>query len=571
MKCSKQLLALAIVLSFATSHLYAGSRPIRGRSGMVVSEKMLASEAGLTVLRDGGNAVDAAVATGLALAVTRPGAGNIGGGGFMVFRAANGEASAYDFREKAPAAVTADLFMKDGKYSRDLHYRSGRTVGIPGTVSGFYLAWQEHGKLPWSQVVAPAIALARDGILVTLNFERQLQGFAERYKDHAATLAQFTKNGEPYRAGDILKQPDLADTLERIAENGAAGFYEGETARLIVEEMKRIDGLITLDDLKGEQAVKRTAIRGTYRGYEIITMPPPSTGGTAVVEMLNILEGFDMNAMGMHSAASIHVMVETMRRGFADRARYMGDPDFNPGIPVERLTSKEYANQLRTTIDLDRASTSSTTGFELPSESPETTAYSVVDGERNAVSVIYTLGRSMSVVTGAGFQLNTELGDFHGTPDAYHVGESGWEGRTQTNLIGIERNLPAPGKRPMSSMTPTIVAKDGELFMVTGSPGGRNIISGVVQTILHAVDYGLNAQEVVDVGRFHHQWLPDRILIEDNAVSRDTLDLLRVRGHTLEFTNALSQCFEVIIYRREEKIFEGGSDLRRQFGGIATY
>ncbi len=571
MKCSKQLSALAIVLSVATSHLYASSRPIRGRSGMVVSEKRLASEAGLSVLRAGGNAVDAAVATGLALAVTRPGAGNIGGGGFMVFRAANGEASAYDFREKAPAVTTADLFMKDGKYSRDLHYRSGRTVGIPGTVSGFYLAWQEHGKLPWSQVVAPAIALARDGIPVTVDFEGQLMGIRSRWKDHAGTLAQYTKNGEPYRAGDILKQPDLADTLERIAENGAAGFYEGETARLIVEEMKRIDGLITLDDLKGEQAVKRTAIRGTYRGYEIITMPPPSTGGTAIVEMLNILEGFDMNAMGMHSAASIHVMVEAMRRGFADRARFMGDPDFNPGIPVERLTSKEYANQLRTTINLDRASTSSTTGFELPSESPETTAYSVVDGERNAVSVIYTLGRSMSVVTGAGFQLNTELGDFHGSPDAYNVGENGWEGRTQTNLIGIERNLPAPGKRPMSSMTPTIVAKDGELFMVTGTPGGRTIISGVVQTILHAVDYGLNAQDVVDAGRFHHQWLPDRIRIEDNAFSRDTLDLLRVRGHTLELTDRLSQCFQVIIYNPEEKIFEGGSDLRRQFGGVATY
>ena len=572
MKYLKRLSALAVILSFAMPHLYASSTPIRGRSGMVVSEKVLASEAGLTVLREGGNAVDAAVATGLALAVTRPGAGNIGGGGFMVYRAQNGEASTFDFRERTPAAATADLFMKDGRYSRDLHYRSGRTVGIPGTVSGFYLAWQEHGKLPWSQVVAPAIALARDGFVVTLNFERKLGGIASmaRRKRHPGTLAQFTKDGEPYRAGDIIKQPDLADTLERIAENGAAGFYEGETARLIVEEMKRIDGLITLDDLKAEQAVKRTAIRGTYRGYEIITMPPASTGGAVLVEMLNILEGFDMNAMGMHSAKSIHVMVESMRRGFADRARYMGDPEFNPGIPIKRLISKEYANQLRLTIDLDRASTSSTTGFEFPTESPETTAYSVVDGERNAVSVIYTIGRSMTAVTGAGFLLNTELGDFHGVPNAYLVGENGWEGTTQTNLIGIERNLPAPGKRPMSSMTPAIVAKDGELFMVTGSPGGRTIISGQVQTIVHAIDFGLNAQEVVDAGRFHHQWLPDTLRIEDKAFSRDTLDLLRVKGHTLEFNDAIG-CFQVIIYDAEENVFEGGSDLRREFGGIATY
>ena len=562
MNCSKRLSALAIVLSLVTSFLYASSEPVRGRNGMVASQKMLASEAGLGVLRDGGSAVDAAVATGLALAVTLPRAGNIGGGGFMVFRAANGDAITYDFREKAPAAATAEMFTKDGAYSWDLHHASGRAVGIPGTVAGFYLAWQEHGKLPWSRLVAPAIVLARDGIVVTDDMERSLINMRSTWKGHAGTLAQFTKNGEPYRAGDIIKQPDLADTLERIAESGAAGFYEGETARLIVEEMKRmtINGLITLDDLKGYQAKKRAPIRGTYRGYEIISMPPPSSGGTAMVQILNILEGFDMDAMGLHSSTSVHVIVESMRRAFADRARFMGDPDFNPDIPIERLTSKDYANRLRPSINLERASTSSTTGFEWPTESPETTHYSVVDRERNAVSVTYTIERPFTMVTGAGFLLNTELGDFNAAP-----------GLTNTDgLIGTEPNLAAPGKRPLSSMSPTIVAKDGELFMVTGSPGGRTIINTVVQTILHTVDFGLNAQEAIDAGRFHHQWLPDRIRIEENAFSPDTLALLRAKGHAFQLTTALG-CAQVIVYNREEEIFEGGSDLRRRDGGVAAY
>ena len=560
MNCSKRFSALAIVLSLVATHLYASSEPTRGRHGMVASQKMLASQAGLGVLRDGGSAVDTAVATGLALAVTLPRAGNIGGGGFMVFRAANGNAITYDFREQAPAAATAEMFTKDGEYSWDLLHASGRAVGIPGTVAGFYLAWQEHGKLPWSRLVAPAIVLARDGIVVTDDMERSLINMRPTWKGHAGTLAQFTKNGEPYRAGDIIRQPELADTLERIAESGPAGFYEGETARLIVEEMKRVDGLITLDDLEGYQAKKRAPIRGTYRGYEIISMPPPSSGGVAMVQMLNILEGFDMNAMGLHSATSLHVIVESMRRAFADRARFMGDPDFNPDIPIERLTSKDYANRLRPTIDLDRASTSSTTGFEWPTESPETTHFSVVDGERNAVSVTYTIERPFTMVTGAGFLLNSELGDFNGAPGLTDT----------TGLIGTTPNLAAPGKRPLSSMSPTIVAKDGELFMVTGSPGSRTIINTVVQTILHTVDYGLNAQEAIDAGRLHHQWLPDRIRIEENAFSPDTLALLRAQGHAFQLTTTIG-CAQVIVYNSEEKVLEGGSDLRRRDGGVAAY
>ena len=329
----KRIATVAVIAALAASHLFASSQPIRGRNGMVASQKMLASEAGLGVLRDGGSAVDAAVATGLALAVTLPRAGNIGGGGFMVIRAANGDAITYDFREKAPAAASADMFTEDGQYSWDLHHASGRSVGIPGTVAGFYQAWQEHGKLPWRRLVAPAIVLARDGILVTDDLERSLINMRRTWNGHEGTLAAFTKNGEPYRVGDILKQPDLADSLERIAESGPSGFYEGKTAELIVEEMGRVDGLITLEDLKGYRAKKREPIRGTYRGYDIISMPPPSSGGTAVVQILNILEGFDMDAMGFHSARS------GARHRRVDAARVRGSSALTWATPTSTPTS----------------------------------------------------------------------------------------------------------------------------------------------------------------------------------------------------------------------------------------
>ena len=552
--------ALVALFVAITSCALSSSEPIRGRNGMVVSQKMLASEAGLGVLRDGGSAVDAAVATAFALAVTLPRAGNIGGGGFMMWRAADGTSVAYDFRETAPAAATPDMFLRNGRYDWNLHHASGRAVGVPGTVAGLYLAWQEHGKLPWRRLVTPAIVLARDGIVVTDDMERSLVAMRPTWRGHEATIAQFTKGGEPYRIGDVLRQPDLARTLERIAEKGAAGFYEGETARLIVEEMARVDGLITLEDLKGYQAKKREPIRGSYRGYEILSMPPPSSGGTALVEMLNILEGYDLGTLGLHSARSLHLTVEAMRRAFADRARNLGDPDFNPDMPIELLTSKTYADRLRGSIDPERASISSTTGFEWPSEGPETTHFSVVDEERNAVSVTYTIERPFTLVTGAGFLLNTELGDFNPAPGL----------TTTEGLIGTEPNLAAPGKRPLSSMTPTIVAKDGGLFLVTGSPGGRTIINTVLQTILHTVDFGLNAQEAVDEGRLHHQWLPDTIRIEKDAFSPDTLAQLILRGHAMETTDTIG-CAQVIVLDRDQGILEGGSDLRRRDGGVAAY
>jgi gamma-glutamyltranspeptidase/glutathione hydrolase len=557
----KRPAALVLATTLVTSFVFAQSEPIRGRRGMVASQKMLASEAGRDMLRAGGSAVDAAVATALALAVTLPRAGNIGGGGFMVFRAADGTAITYDFREAAPAAASPEMFTRNGTYDWDLHHKSGRAVGIPGTVAGLYLAWQEHGKLPWKDLVQPAIKLAREGFVVTDDTERSLIDMRQtRWGEHEGTLAVFTKNGDPYRIGDILVQADLARSLERISNEGAQGFYEGETARLIVEEMGRIGGLITLEDLKGYQAKKREPIRGSYRGYDIISMPPPSSGGVAVVEMLNILEGYDLQASGLHSAKSLHLIAESMRRAFADRAHDLGDPDFNPDMPVDRLTSKSYADGLRLSIDPDRASTSSTTSFEWPTESPDTTQFSVVDGERNAVSVTYTINPPLTIVTGGGFLLNTELGDFNAKPGL----------TTTEGLIGTPPNLAAPGKRPLSSMSPTILAKDGELFMVTGSPGGRTIINTVLQTILHVIDYRMNAQQAIDAPRLHHQWLPDRLQIESPGFSPDTLSLLRLRGHAIEVIPAIG-CAQVILYDREADILEGGSDIRRRDGGVAAY
>ncbi len=555
----RRAVAALVIPLLAVTLMGAGSEPVRGRRGMVASQKMLASEAGLGVLGDGGTAVDAAVATAFALAVTLPRAGNIGGGGFMVFRPRAGEPVAYDFREVAPAAASADMWLVDGVYSRELHHASGRAVGIPGTVAGLHMAWEDQGRLPWRRLVEPAIRLARDGIVVTDDLERSLQQMLPGWKDYPGTVATFTKDGQPYIAGEIFRQPDFAESLERIAAHGPAGFYEGETARLFVDEMQRVDGIITLDDLRSYRAKRRTPIRGTYRGYDIVSMPPPSSGGVALVQMLNMLEPEDLAASGFQSADTLHVLAETIRRAFADRARYLGDADFNPDMPTERLASVGYAMELRRTIDRDRASVSSPSTFEWPAESLETTHFSVVDEDRNAVSVTYTIERPNMAVTDAGFLLNSELGDFNAEPGV----------TTESGLIGTPPNLAAPGKRPLSSMSPTIVAKDGRLFMVTGSPGGRTIINTVLQTIINAIDYGMNAQEVIDAGRLHHQWLPDRIQHEQGTFSADTLSMLRERGHALAATAAIGAA-QVIIYRADDDILEGGSDRRRLDGGVAA-
>jgi gamma-glutamyltranspeptidase/glutathione hydrolase len=432
-------------------------------------------------------------------------------------------------------------------------------VGVPGTVAGLHLAWKENGRLPWKRLVDPAAALARDGFAVSDGLARSLKEVLPQMKKYPASVAQFSKNGVPYEPGEVLKQPDLARTLERIAEQGPSGFYEGEAARLLAREMSTNGGLVTEADLRSYSAKKRAPLRGTYRGYEVLTMPPISSGGVALLEMLNVLEGYDLAARGFASAAYVHVLTEAMRRAFADRARFLGDPEFNPDMPVARLISKEYAAQLRRTVRDDRASRSSPATFEWPKESEETTHLSVVDKERNAVSLTYTLEDyygSKIVVPGAGFLLNNEMGDFNAGP-----GLTNAEG-----LIGTEPNLAAPGKRMLSSMTPTILVKEGAPFLVVGSPGGRTIINTVLQTILNVVDFGMNVQEAIDAPRIHHQWFPDRIQYEKYGVSPDTLVLLRGKGHEVREVPFMGVA-QGIVYDAKADLLEGGSDRRRPDGG----
>jgi len=490
-----------------------------------------------------------------------PTAGNIGGGGLLLFRPVAGSPVAWDFREMAPAKATPTMFLKDGKYDATLHHNSHLSVGVPGTVAGLHAAWKEHGKLPWKRLVEPAVGLARDGFPVSHALSRSLRSVSKSMQPYPDSVAQFSKNGVPYEPGDVLKQPDLARTLERIAASGPAGFYEGETAALIEKEMTAHGGLITRDDLKAYQAKKRVPLSGTYRGYDLLAFPPVTSGGTALLEMLNVLEGYDLKASGPGSALTVHLITEAMRRAYADRAQHLGDPEFNPAMPIDRLTSKAYAAQLRKTINADRASASSPTSFTWPTESDETTHLSVVDAERNAVSLTYTLEAgygSKIVVPGAGFLLNNEMGDFNAGPGL----------TTVEGLIGTPPNLAAPHKRMLSSMTPTILAKDGRLFMVTGSPGGRTIINTVLMTILNVIDFGMNVQEAVDAPRIHHQWLPDRLDYERNGLSPDTLVLLQRRGHVLRPISAQG-VVEAIVYNAKEDVLEGGCDRRAADGGVA--
>ncbi|MCC7008407.1 MAG: gamma-glutamyltransferase [Acidobacteria bacterium] len=536
------------------------SVPFRASRGMVISANAAASAIGAGVLRDGGNAVDAAVATAFALAVVHPAAGNIGGGGFLLFRPARGEPAAYDFREVAPSSATPTMFLRDGVYDERRHHWSHLAVGVPGTVAGLHAAWRAHGTLAWRRLVMPAVRLARDGFVVSIDLARSLRAVLDDMQPYPASVPQFSKRGVPYEPGDVLVQPDLAKTLQRIADRGPAGFYEGETARLIEREMQRQGGLITQDDLRAYRALVRPVLRGAYRGYDVLTMPPVSSGGVAIIEMLNVLEGYDLARMGAGSAQAVHLIAESMRRAFADRAAELGDPAFNPVMPMARLVSKEYARGLRRTIDPLRASVSSPSSFEWPAVSSETTHLSVVDARRNAVALTYTLEQSYGariVVPGAGFLLNNEMGDFNAAPGL----------TIDAGLIGTPPNLAAPGKRMLSSMTPTILARDGTLFMVTGSPGGRTIISTVLLTILNAVDFGMNAQDAVDAGRLHHQWLPDRLTYEPRALSPDTVALLEARGHRVE-QGGRQGAAEVIVFDRNADVLEGGLDRRQADGGV---
>jgi gamma-glutamyltranspeptidase/glutathione hydrolase len=530
---------------------------------MVVSASSIASEVGRDVLVAGGNAVDAAVATGLALAVTYPVAGNIGGGGFMVIRFPDGRATTIEFREIAPRASTPGMFTDSaGVYSYGVHHESLKAVGVPGTVAGFALAHSKYGKTPWTRLVDPAVRLAIDGFAVPSGLAQSLSHALAYLKPYPASIAAYSKAGQPYVTAERIRQPDLGRTLTRIRDHGRDGFYRGETARLVAEEMRKGGGLITEDDLAGYQAKERVPIRGTYRGYEIISMPPPSSGGVALVEMLNILEGFDLAGAGHNSPRYVHLVAEAMRRAFLDRARFLGDPDFVQP-PVTHLTDKAYATELRQSIQPDRASPSSPSQIAERSESDQTTHYSVVDASGMAVSVTYTLeyGYGLgAVVPGAGFLLNNEMGDFNGKPGL----------TDSTGLIGTDANLAKPGKRMLSSMTPTIVARNGQLFAVVGSPGGRTIINTVLEVILNQVDFGMGIEQAVGATRFHHQWLPDRLYAEDNAFTPETVAALEKMGYKVGMRGAQGTAHSIRIDPRTGAR-QGAPDRRDADAGAAGY
>lgn len=542
-----------------------GRTPTYAKNGMVSSASRLASEVGVETLRNGGNAVDAAIATAFALAVTWPSAGNIGGGGFLVYHGSDGHATAFDFREKAPLAATEQMYLGvDGRVVNNSNHFGPLAVGVPGTVAGLWKAHQELGSLPWADLVAPAVALAREGIPITYTLQRSFAGNQRRFQQYPSSAAVFAKaDGSLYEMGDTWVQPDLAATLELIRDNGRDGFYAGENARRLAQFMADIGGLITEEDLAGYEAVEREPIRGNYRGHEIVSMPPPSSGGVVLVEMLNILEGYDLAAMGHNSAEYLHVLTETMRRAYADRAEHLGDPDFNEGMPLERLTSKEYAEELRNTIDLERASNSDPELFAQAYESEETTHFSVVDRDGNMVSLTYTLEfgyGSAIVVEGGGYLLNNEMGDFNAVP-----------GVTDANgLIGTPPNLIRPGKRPLSSMTPTIVAFDGQPLFAVGSPGGKTIINTVLQLVLNIIDHDYNIAESVEAPRIHHQWLPDVTSAEPNALSADTMRLYEAMGHSLMSRGSQGAAMGVY-HDRGAGLFLGASDSRRGDGAAVGF
>ncbi|HEY8511298.1 MAG TPA: gamma-glutamyltransferase [Cyclobacteriaceae bacterium] len=535
------------------------------RNGMVVSASQIASDVGEEVLKDGGNAIDAAVATAFALAVTWPSAGNIGGGGFIVYRKNSGEVTTFDFREKAPASATPTMYLDEsGNLIKDLNHLSILAVGVPGTVAGLYDAHQLYGKLPWSRIVRPAVRLARKGFSYTYGLYHDAVSHEQRWKMIPSTAAVMYRNGTTlYQPGERWRQPDLARTLARIKRQGKDGFYRGKTAEMLVSFIESQGGIITLKDLAEYEAKERKPVTGTYRDYEIYSMAPPSSGGITLIQMLNILEGFDLKAYGHNSATFVHIVSEAMRRAYANRALHLGDPDFNPDIPVDRLISKSYADTLRNTIKLDTVSVSDPVKFSQVYESPSTTHLSVVDKEGNAVSLTYTLEYaygSQIVADGLGFFLNNEMGDFNPVP-----GLTNEEG-----LIGTPPNLIAPGKRMLSSMTPTILAKDGKLFMVVGSPGGRSIIGTVLQVILNVVDHEMDIATAIEAGRFYHQWLPDVVTYEKYSLNDDTRAILSKMGHTFRQIRQQGAAMGIVMDASKGEL-SGHADSRSPDGGVAGY
>jgi gamma-glutamyltranspeptidase/glutathione hydrolase len=554
-----------IFLFGAIADAATSRHPARGNNGVVASSSRIASEVGIEILKKGGNAVDAAVATAFAMAVTWPTAGNIGGGGFLVYHGADGEATTFDFREKAPLAATKTMYLdEDGNVRENSNHDGILAVGVPGTVAGLELAHQRLGSLEWAVLLQPAIDLARDGMPISWHLHDSFKRQNSQWQQYPSSAKIFLKaDGSFYQPGDTWKQPDLAATLGRIQTSGKDGFYKGKTADLIADFMAANGGIITREDLAQYAAKEREPIRGTYRGFEVVSMPPPSSGGVVLVQMLNILEGFDLADIGHNSALYLHLLTESMRRAYADRANYLGDPDFNEDMPIEKLISKEHAARQRETIVMHSASESDPARFAEIYESEETTHFSVVDKDGNMVSLTYTLENgygSKIVVEGAGFLLNNEMGDFNAQPGVTN----------ERGTIGTEPNQIRPEQRMLSSMTPTIIAKDGVPLFATGTPGGKTIINTTLQTILNVIDHGMNIARAIDAPRIHHQWLPDSTRIESGSFSADTLKLYEQRGHTIRETRGIGSAMGV--YRDPETgILSGAADPRDEDGGAVAY
>ena len=534
---------------------------------MVVAQEPIAAEVGRDVLKSGGNAVDAAIAVGFALAVTHPVAGNIGGGGFMLIRLADGTTNFLDFRECAPGKASRDMYLDaDGKPTRDSIY-GWKSAGVPGSVAGFEFAHQKYGRKPWKQLLAPAVKLAGNGFEVSEPFATSLQKSQAALQVDSESKRIFLNGGTPQKAGESLKQPELAATLARIAKDGAKDFYNGETARQLAAAMSAHGGLVTLDDLKNYKVVERTPLEGNYKGYHVITGPPPSAGGVGLLQMMGMLEGTGYQSGGADSPKAVHYEAEAMRRFYADRTEYLGDPNFY-NVPVRQLLDPKYIAWRRGTIDPERATPSDIVGPGLPKslnahlewrESTETTHFNVVDAKGNAVAVTYTLNNSWGngiTVPGLGFLLNDEMDDFAVKPGSPNM----------FGLLGSDANAIEPGKRPLSSMTPTIITKNNKLFMVVGAPGGSRITTGVTEVILDVLDFGMNPQDAVDLPRFHQQWKPD-VLYLQSGFSDATRQALEKMGYELKPVDSVARVEAIVV---KDGMLEGGTETRNS-GKVAGY
>ncbi|MBR0733962.1 gamma-glutamyltransferase [Bradyrhizobium japonicum] len=550
----------------------ASVAPVAAQNGMVVSAQHLATQVGVDVLKRGGNAVDAAVAVGYALAVVYPAAGNLGGGGFMTIQLADGRKTFLDFRETAPKGATANMYLdKDGNVIKGISTKGHLAVGVPGSVSGMEYAREKYGTMKRADLLAPAIQLAEQGFVLDQGDIDLLRTATDDFKDDPASSAIFLNNGQPFGVGDRLQQSELAKTLREISSKGTDGFYKGWVGSAIVASSQAGKGLLTQDDLDGYKTRELAPVECDYRGYHVISAPPPSSGGVVICEILNILEGYPLKELGYHSAQAVHVQIEAMRHAYVDRNSYLGDPDFVKN-PLDRLLDKNYATKIRAVIDPNKAAVSKDIKPGVaPHEGSNTTHYSIADKDGNAVSVTYTLNDWFGAkVTAAktGVLLNDEMDDFTakvGVPNLY-------------GLVQGEANAIAPGKRPLSSMSPTIVTKDGKTVMVVGTPGGSRIITAVLQTMINAIDYGMNAQEAVDMPRIHQQWLPDMTNVEDYALSPDTRKILEGMGHKFGPPQPANHLAVIIVGAPSldgkqvgNNRYYGANDPRRNSGLAAGY